>query len=72
MNTTATTPTALHVIDLPIAGECYVDFKLKELRKVSLPSMAVPFSLLMNETKAIVRGIRAEFGPNEYIEGLDD
>ena len=64
--------TALRTIDLPIVGECYIDFKLKELRKVSLPSMAVPFTKLMEETKVVVRGIRAEFGINEYIEGLDD
>lgn len=63
---------ALPVVYFPLVGDCYVDFKLRELRVVDSPSVSTPFHKLAEATKARVRGIRAEFGPNEYMEGLDD
>lgn len=57
---------------LPIVGECYIYFRLREIRRVENAVMAIGFTSLMEETKALVRGVRAEFGPNEYMEGLDD
>lgn len=62
---------SLRTIDT-VTGPMFVDFKLEEIRAVSMPSLALPFVDLQEETKAAIRGLRAEFGPNCYIEGLDD
>lgn len=53
-------------------GEAYIDFRLKEIRLTTAPSIGISFGDLTKAMKAEIRGIRAEVGPNHYIEGLDD
>lgn len=50
----------------------FVDFRLGEVRDVKAPHNITPFGRLDNELKAKIRGIRAEYSPNVYMEGLDD
>ena len=64
-------PKKLPVLTLPIIGDCYVDFKLKQLRIVKNRAMTISFENMTDETKALVRAIRAEHGPNEYMKELD-
>jgi hypothetical protein len=52
--------------------EYFVDFKLQQLRDVHTAE-PVPFTDIYDEElKAKIRGIRAEFGPNVAMPGLDD
>jgi len=65
-------PVALPVV-MDDDKEYFVDFKLQELRDVHTAER-VPFAVVSNlnpELAAKIRAIRAEFGPNVHIEGLD-
>jgi len=49
-----------------------VDFQLQEIRQSSNPYNAIPFTEMDEDTKARVRGIRAQYSQLDYIPGLDD
>ncbi len=53
--------------------EYFVDFKLQELRSIDAPHEVIHFiTLCEDDIRAELRGIRAEFGPTHYMQGLDD
>ena len=64
-------PKKLPVLTIPVIGDCYVDFRLKELRTVKNAGMTISFENMTDGTKALVRAIRAEHGPNQYMKELD-
>ena len=68
------TAKALPVVYFPLVGDCYVDFRLQELRPVDEPHKAYPFIYLCDEElKKQLRGLRAEFSSAlYYMMGLDD
>ncbi|RLD59818.1 MAG: hypothetical protein DRI97_00015 [Bacteroidetes bacterium] len=52
--------------------EYFVDFLLEELRPQDAPHQPIQFIYLCEEDiRAELRGLRAEFGPNRFMVGLD-
>ena len=64
-------PQQLPVMELN-ATAFIVDFQLQEIRQHSNPYNAIPFIEMDEDTKARVRGIRAQYHCIDYIPGLDD
>jgi len=53
--------------------EYFVDFLLEELRPIDRPHQPVKFIFICeDDVRAQLRGLRAEFGPNRFMQGLDN
>lgn len=50
----------------------FVDFRLEEIRPINAPFLCIYFDDLNDKYKKVIRGIRAERGPNAYIRSIDN